>query len=574
MRARAAASAGIPPSEQNNRVKDATTAAINPVGTAALTAAAAPLPVSAPLPPPEVAAVVTAVQQQQAVSSPAASMPAGAAPREQVAAASAAAESGTGAPPTSAIMQRLSNYIGFGLGYIGRIAAPSEPALVPLETLVERDLKYDPPETVKRVLKSTGIASQIVKSIAQRYKSYGEQYVQVTQNLLRSLLAYRQAYARNGAAGDLMLNIFTNRVLEDTLIYLVTLRMKEVAKSIFATAVTGMGATVNNSGVEETQGFFGVRARTIAVPPHIADMLNAIIDLNPEKARELFLVRGIAAGARASTMPTLEETEAAGNEGVTIDILSRLFGLTLRPENLRVTGSAYAEVHAFIQGFLPAIRKMEQIVGARGGFLARLGNVPVSRGNIEMIAIAGPLANTRVANTKAAIVKDPFYTLIDRMAGANNVRRNNAQANAAAKANNAAMAQANTRNNVGNKSMLATAAEAPAMLGEAATGAATAAASAASDAASAASDAASAAASAAADALMSLTGRSANEKLNNNGLASEPSRKRPRPANENIPSPIMGGGRKRKTQKNKSKKAKKAKKATNTRKQRKGSCKR
>ena len=555
MRARAAASASavsVPPSEQNNRVRNATTAAIDPAGRAALDAAAAPLPATAPVPPPGSSGLIAAVQQQQAMSSAAASIPAGAAPREQVAAASAAAASGAEAPPASSMIQRLCIFIGFGFNYIGRIVAPSEPALVPLETLVERDLKYDPPESVKRVLKSSGVASGIVKSIAQRYKSYGEQYVQVTQNLLRSMLGYRLAYARNGGAGDLMLNIFTNRVIEDTLIYLVTLRMKEVAKSIFATAVTGMGGSVNNSSVEEPQGFFGVRARTVAVPPHIADMLNAIIDLNPEKARELLLVRGIAAGARASTMPTLEEREVAGNEGVTVDILSRMFGLTLRPENLRVPGSAYAEVHAFIQGFLPAIRKMEQIISARGGFLARLGNVPVSRGNIEMIAIAGPLANARAANAKAANVKDPFYTLIDRIAGANNARRNNVAMTAAP--------AANVRNN---KSVIETVAAAPEALGEAAAAATAAATAAAANAATAAANAAAA--------LMGLAGAGAAENLNNHAVSLEPPAKRGRFGNQTASPSAMEGGRRRSSQKKKSKKSKKTK---NTRKQRKGSCKR
>jgi hypothetical protein len=70
---------------------------------------------------------------------------------------------------------------------------------------------------------------------------------------------------------------------------------------------------------------------------------------------------------------------------------------------------------------------------------------------------------------------------------------------------------------------------------------------------------------------MGLAGTGATENLNNNnnGLVQEPLAKRPRFSNQPSPSPPMGGGRRRSTQK-----SKKSKKSKKTRKQRKGSCKR
>jgi hypothetical protein len=163
--------------------------------------------------------------------------------------------------------------------------------------------------------RSPGVFSEAKKVEMAGRKAYTQ-----SKNLLASYVMYLGAYKRDGSPtnDEEVLRVFTNRVLEDLLLYLVYNYQKNKMKASFM-QIPGIPLP---SQPEEAQSLAitysssGLTTRPINFfTPEFIQALNEIVMANPEKAREYKLQPGTIAGS-SSTLPTIFDRERRGDAAV------------------------------------------------------------------------------------------------------------------------------------------------------------------------------------------------------------------------------------------------------------------
>ena len=269
-----------------------------------------------------------------------------------------------------------------------------------IEGVLATNPVYIPSPEVIRVLQSNSPRNQDLNALALDAKEAGEVHLAAAKILLQSLLVYRSAYAADGTTNGRALLIYTNRLFEDLLLYLVADYNKSVAKTTFqeATAPRPSG----NSQVMAEGGIFGVYPIEL-IPGEVRDVLNAILRENPEKAKQYMLQPGFGGVGSYAAMPRLILRETSGTGAGAENNVSM-------PTN---------NLAAFDAQYQPAVKLANKIIIARAGRLATLfgqgrkGVAYAPGRNITREAIAGP--NQPVPNTRAP--RKNLSKLFRRLAG-------------------------------------------------------------------------------------------------------------------------------------------------------------
>ena len=157
------------------------------------------------------------------------------------------------------------------------------------------------------------LSAEANKVIQAGRKAYAQ-----SKNLLTSYVMYLSAYKRDGTPteDEETLRIFTNRVLEDLLLYLVYNYKKSKLKASFLTIPGIPRPTVT----EDISSYVNTAAYLSRTPVNFfttefIQALNEIIMQNPEKARQYKLVPGRIAGS-SSTLPAILDRDTRENAAV------------------------------------------------------------------------------------------------------------------------------------------------------------------------------------------------------------------------------------------------------------------
>ena len=178
-----------------------------------------------------------------------------------------------------------------GSGWLSWLANPSillstartffsKPRVFTLEQISAAERRYIPSEKIKELSKKQDIIGKTARNVIQA----GEEAHAQASKLLKSFLLYKNAYRSDGSSTSdpIVLEVMTNRVFEDTLLYLVLNYRKNMLRLKLQALVP--------QNIGQSQSFYPSLSGSVPLFPwELLDALTEIVRANPQKARKYLL---------------------------------------------------------------------------------------------------------------------------------------------------------------------------------------------------------------------------------------------------------------------------------------------
>lgn len=181
---------------------------------------------------------------------------------------------------------RSRGWLGLAASYTDQFKAwLSKEKRQTLEELAASRSRYNVPENRTRLAATVGSPQG---DLARELILTGNMAYAQSVSLLKTFLKYKEVYSKastNSASRDLL--VYTNRLFEDILLYLVTNDKKHKLKTELELISS---KPLNNSQVVE-EGLFVIKPINL-IPWELKDALNEVLRANPEKGKKYLLEAG------------------------------------------------------------------------------------------------------------------------------------------------------------------------------------------------------------------------------------------------------------------------------------------
>lgn len=184
----------------------------------------------------------------------------------------------------------------------------SKPRVFSLEQISAAERRYIASEKIKEL----SLRSNSIGGIARKVIQAGEEAHDQASKLLKSFLLYKNAYRSDGSStsDSIVLEVMTNRLFEDILIYLVLNYRKNMLRLKLQALVP--------QNIGQSQSFYpSLSGKVPLLPWELLDALTEIVKANPEKANKYLLKIQEGAVRENARLPYI-----IGTEGENLDEIS------------------------------------------------------------------------------------------------------------------------------------------------------------------------------------------------------------------------------------------------------------
>ena len=176
----------------------------------------------------------------------------------------------------------------------------SKPRAFTLEQISAAERRYIASEKIKEL----SLRSNSIGGIARKVIQAGEEAHDQASKLLKSFLLYKNAYRSDGSStsDSIVLEVMTNRLFEDILIYLVLNYRKNMLRLKLQALVP--------QNIGQSQSFYpSLSGKVPLLPWELLDALTEIVKANPEKAKKYMLKIQEGAVRENARLPYIIGTE-------------------------------------------------------------------------------------------------------------------------------------------------------------------------------------------------------------------------------------------------------------------------
>ena len=176
----------------------------------------------------------------------------------------------------------------------------SKPRVFSLEQISAAERRYIASEKIKEL----SLRSNSIGGIARKVIQAGEEAHDQASKLLKSFLLYKNAYRSDGSStsDSIVLEVMTNRLFEDILIYLVLNYRKNMLRLKLQALVP--------QNIGQSQSFYpSLSGKVPLLPWELLDALTEIVKANPEKANKYLLKIQEGAVRENARLPYIIGTE-------------------------------------------------------------------------------------------------------------------------------------------------------------------------------------------------------------------------------------------------------------------------
>jgi len=176
----------------------------------------------------------------------------------------------------------------------------SKPRVFSLEQISAAERRYIASEKIKEL----SLRSNSIGGIARKVIQAGEEAHDQASKLLKSFLLYKNAYRSDGSSTSdpIVLEVMTNRLFEDILIYLVLNYRKNMLRLKLQALVP--------QNIGQSQSFYpSLSGKVPLLPWELLDALTEIVKANPEKAKKYMLKIQEGAVRENARLPYIIGTE-------------------------------------------------------------------------------------------------------------------------------------------------------------------------------------------------------------------------------------------------------------------------
>ena len=176
----------------------------------------------------------------------------------------------------------------------------SKPRVFSLEQISAAERRYIASEKVKEL----SLRGDIIGVTARKVIQAGEEAHDQASKLLKSFLLYKNAYRSDGSSRSdpIVLEVMTNRLFEDILIYLVLNYRKNMIRLKLQALVP--------QNIGQSQSFYPTLSGNVPLLPwELLDALTEIVKANPEKAKKYLLKAHEGAVRENAKLPYIIGTE-------------------------------------------------------------------------------------------------------------------------------------------------------------------------------------------------------------------------------------------------------------------------
>uniref|UniRef100_A0A6C0KLT2 Uncharacterized protein n=1 Tax=viral metagenome TaxID=1070528 RepID=A0A6C0KLT2_9ZZZZ len=176
----------------------------------------------------------------------------------------------------------------------------SKPRAFTLEQISAAERRYIASEKIKEL----SLRSNSIGGIARKVIQAGEEAHDQASKLLKSFLLYKNAYRSDGSSTSdpIVLEVMTNRLFEDILIYLVLNYRKNMLRLKLQALIP--------QNIGQSQSFYPTLSGKVPLLPwELLDALTEIVKANPEKAKKYMLKAHEGAVRENARLPYIIGTE-------------------------------------------------------------------------------------------------------------------------------------------------------------------------------------------------------------------------------------------------------------------------